>query len=190
MLPGGSGSPAAATSPQRIGPAQEQLPHECQAGYRHTHDGLVHVGLAPPHSSQQALWLSASRNISKGQRRAAMSAPLAGPSRTNPEKAEPAAGLSLPGPHRGSREPAAVTTSCAHHLGWQGQVHGLDHKARSFQISFSDTHYNRRGCLLTQLHPVPVRKPRVPSWDESTQKGLLGQYPNSTGLAVVLAPKA
>lgn len=38
-------------------------------GTEHTHASLVNMGLSPSHSSQQALWLSASGNTSKGSSR-------------------------------------------------------------------------------------------------------------------------
>lgn len=49
-----------------------------------------------------------------------------------------------------------MTTSRPHHLGQQGQVHGLDHKARSFQISFPATlvkHSPQSTGLLAHLAP-------------------------------------
>lgn len=43
----------------------------------HTHASLVNEGLSPPHSSHRALWLSASRSISKGQQQGTWQAPVA-----------------------------------------------------------------------------------------------------------------
>lgn len=76
-------------------------------------------GLVPPETS-------AGRSS-----RAATSAPLAGPSRTNPEKSITSSGPVPARPPQRIRpqEPAAVATLCPHYPGWQGQVHGLDHKA-------------------------------------------------------------
>lgn len=50
-------------------------------------------------------------------------------------------------------------------------------------------HYGKALAHPATTSPT-VRKPRVPSWDESTLESLLGWYPNSVGLAVVLAPRA
>lgn len=49
----------------------------------HTHASLANKGLSPSHSSQRALWLRASRSISKGGGRTAT---LCSPGRPRPNK--------------------------------------------------------------------------------------------------------
>lgn len=63
-------------------------------------------------------------------------------------------GLSLPGPYEGSGHRSLLQLPlCAHSIE-DGRGHGLDHNARSFQISFSATlvkYQNQRGRWPTQL---------------------------------------
>lgn len=87
MLPLGSGPPAAATSPSRQVLFRSNAHTHIRQVPEYTHASLVNKGLSPSHSSHRALWLSASRSISKGQQQGSHPAHLAGPSRTNPEKA-------------------------------------------------------------------------------------------------------
>lgn len=53
-------------SPSRQALFRRNTHTHIRQGTEHTHASLVDMGRSPPHSSQRALWLSASRNFSQG----------------------------------------------------------------------------------------------------------------------------
>lgn len=82
------GLPPQLPLPQQIGPDQEQHPHtHIQQGLEHTHASLVDMGRSHPIPVNGLFGLVPPETSARAAAGQPHSAHLAGPSRTNPEKA-------------------------------------------------------------------------------------------------------